>query len=309
MKKIFFIAVIITLFYSACDVVENPYPKKNQNICDSSYCDTAIFPPVTTHIRRVLIEDYTGHTCGNCPKAAAELKYCDSVYSGQIIPLAIHVGYFAEPCPPHALPAGAPAGSFSNDYTCLTGNEYDNVFMSSAAGLPQGIINRKNFNITTGSHLVNYASHGWTNFVGTFISTPPVADLQIVTDFNFSSNAVCTSVKSTFLSNLTGNYNLVVLLTQDSIISWQVDYRYVPNVIPAYTHKHMLRDAINSTWGDTIVHGSAVNGQNIIKKYCYKIPAKFKDIETDPHHMHIVAFIYDADTYEVIQAAEAKVIE
>jgi hypothetical protein len=308
MKHIFALFISILLITSSCDNVENPYPPVNANAGDTSTCDTAVFPVITNHIRKVLIEDFTGHTCGNCPKAAAELKYCDSIYAGQIIPVAIHVGYFAEPCPPHALPAGAPAGSFSADYRTTVGDDYNSTFQAGLLGLPQGMINRKNFDATNFTHFVNYPSHGWTNFVGTFISTPPVAEIQIINDFDASTKKVCSSIKTEFLSNMNGNYKLVVLLTQDSIVDWQVDYRYTPDVIQNYTHRHALRDAINSAWGDDIANGAVISGQSTIRKYAYNIPADYKGVPTHAEHMHIVAYIYDAATYEVLQAEEAKVI-
>lgn len=306
--SLFFLLLTITIF--SCDRVENPYPPVNPNAGDTSACDTAVFPNVTTHIRKVLVEDYTGHTCGNCPKAASELKYCDSVYSGQIIPLAVHVGYFAEPCPPHALPPGAPAGSFPADFRTTVGDDYNTTFQAGLLGLPQGMINRKNFDATNYTHFVNYPSHGWTNFVGTFINDPPVADIHIVNDYNASTNTVCSSIKTEFLTNLNGNYKLVVLLTQDSITAWQVDYRLTPpaDIVQNYVHRHVLRDAVNSAWGDDIANGAVTNGQSVIKKYAYNIPADFKGIPTHTEHMHIVAYIYDAATYEVLQAEEAKVI-
>lgn len=308
MKKIFLLFSASILLLTACDYVQNPYPEGNSNAGDAATCDTPTFPAIATHIRRVLVEDYTGHTCGNCPKAAVELKYCDSVYSGQIIPLAVHVGYFAEPCPPHALPVGAPAGSFAADYRTTTGNDYDNVFKAGASGLPLGMINRREFDATNLTHLKLYQSHGWTNYVATFISDPPVADIQIINDYNITTHKLCTAIKSEFLAATSGQYKLVVLLTQDSIIDWQVDYRYTPDVIQYYTHRHMLRDAINSTWGDEIVNGSVASGFSYISRYAYNIPTNFTNIPTDPAHMHVVAFIYNTATYEILQAAEEKVI-
>jgi hypothetical protein len=309
MKKIFFILITVALAFTACDYVQNPYPQTNSNAGDAATCDTPTFPSISTHIRRILLEDYTGHTCGNCPKAAVELKYCDSVYAGKIIPLAIHVGYFAEPCPPHALPSGAPAGSFAADYRTTVGNDYDNVFKAGPSGLPLGMINRREFDATNLTHLKLYQSHGWANYIGTFVNDPPVADIQIINDYNITSRKLCTAIKSEFLTATTGQYKLVVLLTQDSIIDWQVDYRYSPDIIANYKHQHMLRDAINSTWGDEIANGTIASGNSYISKYAYNIPTNFNNISTDPHHMHVVAFIYNVATYEVLQAAEAKVLE
>ncbi len=305
MKKIFFLISGIILIFTSCDKVSNPYPPTNANAGDVTSCDTPSFPIISTHIRRVLVEDYTGHTCGNCPKAAEELTYCDSVYSGQIVSLAIHVGYFAEPCPPP--PSTLPC----RDYRTTVGDQYNTVFYASAGGLPQGVVNRKVFDSSNGTfqYLVGYQSHGWTNFVSTFIGNPAVAELQIINSYNPTTRKLCTALKSEFLTNLNGQYKLVVLLTQDSIIDWQIDYRYSPSMIPNYIHKHMLRDAINSTWGDEIANGIVTTGTTALNRYAYNIPTSYLGVNAEPEHMHVIAFIYDVATNEVLQAAEAKVIE
>ena len=45
--------------------------------------------------RKVLVEDYTGHKCGNCPAAALKLLHLDTTYEDKVIPLAVHAGFFA----------------------------------------------------------------------------------------------------------------------------------------------------------------------------------------------------------------------
>ena len=59
MKKYLFITSLIILSNS-CDIVEGPY------ITDSnSYVNPE---------KNVLIEDFTGHLCSNCPQAAREIS-------------------------------------------------------------------------------------------------------------------------------------------------------------------------------------------------------------------------------------------
>ena len=85
----FFYIIIATIFISSCEVIEGPYM-------------TGTIDPIDTtnnqYVKNILIEDFTGHTCKNCPDAARELDAIHDVYGSQIIGLAIHAGQtFARP--------------------------------------------------------------------------------------------------------------------------------------------------------------------------------------------------------------------
>jgi len=63
---------------------------------------------------------------------------------------------------------------------------------------------------------------------------------------------------------------------------------------------HALRANITSTWGTPV----ADNGTSeVVNSYKYLFNSTMK-----PKNCTVVAFVYDADTYEVLQAAEAKVV-
>jgi len=53
----------LTILYS-CDVIEGDYMTVGTNNPDDT----------TSFVKKVLIEDFTGHRCPNCPSAAAELE-------------------------------------------------------------------------------------------------------------------------------------------------------------------------------------------------------------------------------------------
>ena len=106
MKKYFLILCSI-LTITSCDIVEGPY------ITDAdSYINTD---------KKVLIEDFTGHLCTNCPEAAREISAIHDVYGDQIIALAIHVSAdFARP------KNASPDSSYHYDFRTEWGNNWDN---------------------------------------------------------------------------------------------------------------------------------------------------------------------------------------
>lgn len=253
--------------------------------------------PVTGN-RKVLIEDYTGHKCGNCPAAADTLAYIKNKYPGKIIPVAIHAGFFA---------TAAPSTSYPTDFRNPVGNAYDNQFGISLAGNPNGLVNRGNYG--TGNFIKAYTT--WEGDAFQMLATPAKFELKIRTTFNATSNNLNTSVVVKSLGYNTGMYKLVLLLTEDSIIGEQLDYRLPSGsqLIPNYTFEHVLRDAINSTWGDAVFASGAIPNDSVVKTYNnYTVNSAYR-----ARKCHVVAYIYDAGSssptyYEVLQAEEEKVV-
>lgn len=302
MKKLLFLLFISTIIFTACDFVGNPYPEVNANLGDTTSCPSPTFLPVTSHIKKILIEDFTGHTCGNCPRAAKELHEIDSIYPGKIVGLALHVGGFASPSPGYS---GSPATAFTADYRTPVGDAYDAAFGASDFGLPQGMFNRKEFDAVTQTHLKFYPN--WKTYAASIVTEPSVVDLQIAIDFDAATRKICCAVKDSFLtlSTISDTLKLVVLLTQDSVIDWQ---DYIGVNMSNYVHRHMLRDAItpSGAWGESLVSGAITAGTTHIKKFAYTIPAAYKGISCDIDQCHLIAFIYKVSTYEILQVEEVK---
>jgi hypothetical protein len=301
-KHLYFLLFIAVATMSSCDYVSDPYPVQNVNIGDTLACPTPTFPAVTMHVKKIFLEDYTGHICPNCPRAARELHELDSINPGRIVAVAIHVGGLAAPSPGHG---STPSTAFTTDFRTTVGTEYDAVFGADAFGLPQGLFNRKDFDAVNQTHLKFYPN--WATYYSTIEGEAPVADLQIINSFNDTTRQLCTAIKTSFIAPVSGTYKLAVLLVQDSIVDWQDD---IDNgMVQNYVHRHVLRDAItpSGAWGDTIAVSGATIGDAVIKRYAYVIPTQYNGIPVDLHHCHVVAYVYNTATYEVIQCEDAKI--
>lgn len=302
MRKIFFIFFAVSIIFTSCDYIQNPYPEGNLNVSDTASCPQSQFPVVTDHFKKILIEDFTGHTCGNCPKAAKELYAIDSIYPGKIIGIGLHVGGYAAPAPGYN---SSPSTAYTADYRTTTGELLDAAFGASEFGLPQGMFNRKQYDAINKTHLQFYPN--WKTYAAGIINEASVVDLQINVDYTSSNRKICVDVRDSFLTNMSATFNLVVFLTQDSIISWQ-DYIGVNK--EDYIHRHVFRDAItpSGTWGELLATGTIAVGTTNIKRFAYTIPADYKGVPCDVNKCHLIAFIYNTSTYEIIQSEEVKII-
>ena len=294
MKKIIYhfiaIAVLISITYS-CDFVQNANPPLEPSGASTTGSTTGS----NTIYRKVLLEDYTGHKCGNCPVAAEMLTTLEAQYPGKIVPMAVHAGFFATTNP-----------MYPTDFRNTAGNAYDAVFGISAAGNPNGLTNRTGYG--TGSFIKAYTS--WGSEVAQLITQAAKFQIKIKTVFNTASNSLSTDVTIKSLGSNSGSYKLVVLLTEDSIIAEQLDYRLPSGnqITPNYQFNHVLRGAINSEWGDAIFTTAANLNDSIVKSYSnFSLNTSF-----NASKCNVIAYVYDADLnsptyYEVLQVEEVKV--
>ena len=79
-----FLTFWMALFFTACDIVEPPFAETST---------TGPTGPVSGAVRKVLLEDFTGHKCGNCPRAGEAADALKLAYGDQLIVYAAHVGF------------------------------------------------------------------------------------------------------------------------------------------------------------------------------------------------------------------------
>ncbi|MDC0303402.1 Omp28 family outer membrane lipoprotein [Flavobacteriales bacterium] len=263
----------------------NYNPLATSNNCDCTYEGQ----------RNVLIEDYTGHTCGNCPRAAEVIHDLEGTYGSRIIPIAIHVGFFADV-------QNNPDGSYSTNFKTQAGNQWNTEFGCSAVGLPTGLINRKQ---QGGQFPISYTA--WTAEVANILDQEPDASLAIDIEYDESTRTVTADIDITAFNDLnSGPYNIIVCLTEDSIIDWQKDYdpALTDENLEDYMHMHALRTNFNGTWGNQVGSGNISAGSVIETSHSLVLDSEWID-----HNCNVVAFIYQTGNKEVIQADYKHIIE
>lgn len=285
-------------FFTGCDYVITPLKPT-----------TVVTSPDSNKVyKNVLVEDYTGSTCVNCPPAGAELDSLVATYGSRIIPLSVNAGNFATPVPTYSL-----------NLQSAVGDAYDAFFQMSATGNPCGMVNRKG-NPFSSKYLLYTL---WAGVAQDIIQNDTAfIKLTLTTTFDTTTKALNITATSTFLKSLSGAYNLVVLLTQDSIIGPQKSG--TAGEIANYQHRFVLRDAITGTWGDALVTAGSNTNQVITKTYNYTLSSSYPAAGTTTNpgnkpasltnfkRCAIVAYIYNATSgstgqYEVMQAQQKKI--
>lgn len=135
--------------------------------------------------------------------------------------------------------------------------------------------------------------------------TVPVLDMQIINNYDAVDKKVCIHVQTEYLVDMDRNLNIAVYITEDSIVGYQRNNNASVGTTPEitdYVFMHVLRGAVNSTWGAVLSNSLVTAGTKTITSYL-----KHLDPLWIPQHCHVVALVYDVDTDEILQAAEMKI--
>lgn len=278
MRKIEQIVILFLFFYiaiiSGCDKINPPY-FENTNSTD------------TTFQRKVLLEEYTGFRCGNCPEATEVAHNLKEKYQSSLILLSIHAGGYAKP-----------TSTYTYDFRTTIGNELDAFFGMSAAGNPDGMVNRLGY--PTGSHILREGE--WEGAIIQALKTKPVCTLSLEPTYNEATRTINVKIKVKYIAEGTPNHHLCVYIAEDSIVQYQRDDRLSdPNVFD-YVHNNVLRAGITSTWGEQLSPTAIQSNTMFTKEYSYQIP---QDKDWRIQKLKIIAFVHDKDnSFEILQAEE-----
>jgi hypothetical protein len=282
MKKIFYFSVyniVILLILSgiiySCDKLEPPYSTVKGGGID------------TMNKRTILLEDYTGHKCVNCPGATAIAKTLDSIYMGKVIVMAVHAGMFASP---------DPSGLYTANYQTNEGTYWFSPNGFNLVGTPMGMVDRADFNGTK-----PLMDGSWTAAVVTEFAKAKEAIVSVTATSTDGSTQASASIKTRFLSARNGTFMLHVCILEDSVISAQKngDSKIGPKPdIVNYVHMHMLRQTPTGNLGEVLARNPD-NVQVFSKNYNITLNPAWK-----VKHLSVVAFVADSTSKTVVQAAK-----
>ena len=256
MKHLCLFVVVVAALLSCCHIDEE---------------ERLIELPHAKISRAVLVEDFTGQRCVNCPNAASEIERLQKEYGkDNVVAVAIHSG---------------PLAIYSTDKVLglrtSLGDDYYDYWKVEAE--PSGLINRR-----SGVVLLNQ----WQALVYQELQRPALVSLDVTCELT-SSDIVDITVSGQVAEHVKGK--LQVWLTEDQIVAPQMmpDGTMKTN----YLHRHVLRTSVNGTWGDDVDWNA---GERDVCKYSLQL-----DSEWNTDHLSIVAFVYNDEG--VMQVKSEKV--
>ena len=239
MKKIQYILASLAVVFAmtSCDKLKEPYKIEppiiviDTNLVQLTAEDTLNFDGKLV----VLLEDYTGVRCVNCPAAATTASQLQEQNEGHLIVLGVH------PNVPGMIQM--PYNDVT-DFRTEEGKEWNNYF--NIGSYPSGLVNRK--------EAIGEAN--WTAAVNEVVGGNAPVRLIVKTEYNDSLREVSLSVYSKFLTTVESNdVHLTLCMMEDSIVGPQ---QTTSGVDANYVHRHVFRGTVDGfTWGRPLEIGRA----------------------------------------------------
>lgn len=233
-----------------------------------------IYHPLTSSSRAVLIEDFTGQRCINCPNAAEEIERLKQQYgTDSIIAVGIHSG---------------PLAVYSNARVLGLRTEEGDAYYEhwGVEQEPMGYVNRRGALSTVDN---------WATLVREAIQQPTDIRMEILAETFEGSRQL--DVKLTVIGGEPIDAHLQLWLTESNIVALQMMPDGTAN--QEYVHNHVFRRSINGTWGEPY---QSAQGEIRDLKFSCEL-----DESWVPENLSVVAFIYSDKGVDYV--TEARVLK
>ena len=205
-------------------------------ICSACTEIAPFVPPLGD--RKVLVEEFTGVRCVNCPAGAAELENLKSIYADRLVIVSIHAGDFA---PPYS--------DSKYDFRTTEGNILE-TWLGTPLGYPTAVVNRKKF---AAQQSLQVTKANWAGLIADESKTPSVLNFTIDKKYTKSTRNLTMSVALVPTDKLPEDLRLSVFLTENNII----DQQETPQGKKSdYAHKHVLRKVLSGDAKGLLLNGA-----------------------------------------------------
>jgi hypothetical protein len=234
--------------------------------------------------RKVLIEEFTGVRCVNCPDGSAEIENIRSRYPDRVVAVSIHAGFFANPYPENRFDFRTDAGTQLQTY------------LEEPQGYPSAVVNRKKFAGQTG---LQVGQSSWASLIEGELRQNPLLKLFFIKNYNANTRNLDLKIRINPEQNIaTNDLRLTVLITENNVADAQLTSS---GKKLDYKHKHILRKIITNYDGNLLENLSA--GNLVEKAFNLTLPATWQS-----NQCTIIAFVSRSGaTKEVLQVGEIAV--
>lgn len=285
MKFAFYIPLSALVLFSACTKEIGPaidFSKVQAK-------DTFYMAPVeNAQLKNVLIEEFTGVKCPNCPDGHDIVATIQNANPNRVIA----IGYY-----PFNQAQTQPLTGLTKEDFRLTDATDLSTLLGGVQFLPIAAVDRKMFGgaILTARTL-------WSSNVQSQLAVATPINMQLSVTYDDATREAIIKTSLKYTSALSNKHNITLAIYENNI----VDAQEYPSYIDSnYTFKHVLRDVITPVGGSSVLDSMATKAAGLVfeKTTLYTLPAKW-----NPSNCKIVAFVHDAAaTKEVYQVIEKSV--
>lgn len=261
MKKLLNLLILLP-FLTACDTVD-----KDDRYIQAEEIQVA---------RKVLLEEFTGQHCTNCPEAHAIIERLEEQYGEDLVVVSIHAGSFA---------IKSPFGLMQEE-----GDEYARRWDVTA--YPAGVVDRIGTQMTMDA---------WATAIREEMGKETDLEMELEAELSEDGNTIYITTNVLSSTNISGYLQLWVV--ENGIVAQQYDGDETRN---DYVHNNVFRGCVNGLWGEEISIQANMPQEfdNSVEVMTVGTPISKWNVD----NLYIVGFVYN-NTTGVIQVDKVKVTE
>lgn len=253
--------------------------------CDNIDEQDRLIPIEREHSDKVvLVEEFTGARCVNCPTGAAKIHDMLEVNGDNMIAVSLYPSQLAELTTPWNVDLRTPEAT-----------EYYSAYNGTKIGLPCGMFDRTQYN---GAFLLTDVN-SWPSAFSAMHSEQAVAVVNMTTDYDSATRTLTANYDVEYTDPVMTEVSFQLWVVENGIVSRQST---LTGIDRAYVNNHVLRGAINGTWGDSLgaTHAPGSHSQG-------SASITLKD-NWVAENVQVVGFLYRASDRHVLQAHIVKSI-
>ncbi|RME11560.1 MAG: hypothetical protein D6816_01945 [Bacteroidetes bacterium] len=271
--------LMIALAFASCDEIAPTVT--------GSMGNTGPGPDLTNQQRQVLIEEFTGVRCVNCPAGSAAIEDLIAIHGPQLVAVSIHAGEFAPPYSDSQYDFRTPEGDQLLSY------------LGEPFGYPTAVVNRKLFD---GEFDLQLGQSQWAGYIQQELQEPPKVKLKIEPSYNAQTEKLDALITILVVEDVVEpDVRLSIMITESGV----QDMQLTPSGKQAdYTHKHILRTMMTNYDG-AVISDELTAGKQITKSFSMDW-----NPDWDVNNCDILAFVSLGGTAkDVLQAHHVHIIE
>jgi Outer membrane protein Omp28 len=273
--SIFLLSIII--MHGCYEIGPQVSFKDAEVLIDTTYIDL-LLPPVQH--KNVIIEEFTGVNCTNCPQGADKTHDIYVKHKDSIVLVAIH----------NSNPLAKPFDGYE-DFRTTEGIQISDKLGGTGA-IPSASIDRIVF---PGETQEAVFLPFWEGYTKTRLKQPVRVNIELESDYDDANRELKVTAILHYLEDIDTLNHISIMITESDIKSPQK----MPDlsVDTNYIHKHVLRGMITSVFGNA-TNETTEKGRVIVRQYKYKLAENWK-----ADNCFIVAFVhFVGNSNEVLQS-------
>lgn len=264
-----------------CQVVVYVFNDSDKAVQQAAVADVVaenlVTPPHSVP-QTLLVQEFTGNMCVNCPKGASELHSIQEVYAGQVIAVGMH----PEGGGPNTVPIGP------QDFRCDEAQVMYSFYQPS--GFPCAV-----FNGTEKST----AMDEWFTIAANQIEKETYITLDAFCSYDSDTRNLTVDYRGVLTDNTDDSLSVMIWVMENDIVGFQINDQNI--LMNDYVHNHVLRASMNGDWGENI--GSKFENGQIVKGQA----SMTLDSKWVAENCQVVVYVFKDSDKSVKQATVADV--